>query len=257
MQHSSPAPRPRSGLIAGAACPLRALGILRRHPSLWRYIIVPILLSVIAAALIYGVLLFAGLRAIDRLLGEAEGVTAALAFVLQFILVVSLLIVAGFLLVRIGVVLGSPWYSRLSERIEQLLIGGQPGPPTSPGRVWFDLARAVGYEARKLLLILGVGAPLLAINVIPGLGQALAAAGGLALGATIACLDFFEGPLERRRRSFGQKLGFIRRTLPGSAGFGLACTGLLAVPVVNLLALPVCVAGGTLFFVEHQDRDLA
>jgi CysZ protein len=67
----------------------------------------------------------------------------------------------------------------------------------------------------------------------------------------IACLDFFDPALERRRLAFRRKLGVIRRGLPASAGFGLVCFGLVSVPLVNLLAIPLCITAGTLFFVER------
>src|SRR5262249_28229272 len=115
-----------------------------------------------------------------------------------------------------------------------------------------DLLRAVGFEAQKLLLVVLVGIGLLLVNLIPVAGQILATAGGIMLGATIACLDFLDYPLERRLLSFRQKLGLIRRYLPATAGFGLICLGLVSIPFLNLLAIPLCVAAGTLFFCERM-----
>ena len=46
----------------------------------------------------------------------------------------------------------------------------------------------------------------------------------------------------------------IRRSLPASAGFGLACLGLVSIPFVNLLSIPLCVAAGTLFFCDRIEQ---
>ena len=70
----------------------------------------------------------------------------------------------------------------------------------------------------------------------------------------MACLDFFDAPLERRRLSFGQKVRVVRRTLPASAGFGLVCFALAGIPLLNLLVIPVCVAAGTLFYCDRIAR---
>jgi len=155
-------------------------------------------------------------------------------------------------LVRFGVVLGAPWYTRLSAELE-LLRGGQPLLAQGAGlsAASRDLIRALAFELRKLLLVVVIGALLLLLNLIPVAGQLLATAGWIALGATITCLDFFDYPLERRLLSFRAKLGVIRSSLPASAGFGLACLGLVSIPFVNLLSIPLCVAAGTLFFRDH------
>ena len=52
------------------------------------------------------------------------------------------------------------------------------------------------------------------------------------------------------------RLGLIRRSLPASAGFGLVCLGLISIPLVNLLAIPLCVTAGTLFFCDQIWPDL-
>lgn len=225
---------------------MRAVGLLRTHRSLRRYVWWPILVNLVVGALLYALLLTAGLRAIDGVVAELDGLLAVLGILLQVLLVVVLLVAVGFVMVRFGVVLGSPWYGRLSEEIERLVTGtAPPAEPFTPRGIARDLRRALAFEARKLLLVVAIGLPLLLANLLPVVGQAIATVGGLALGATIACLDFYDGPLERRRWRFGDKLRFVRTT-PGSTGFGLVCVALLSVPLLNLLCIPVCMAAGTL-----------
>lgn len=239
--------------ITGATYPLRALSVINRTPRLWEYIVIPLLVNLVVATLLYVGLLFAGLRAINALVAGLEGWAIVLGVVLQALLVVGLLIGLGFVLVRFGVVLGSPWYSQLSENLERMQTGSAPaGEPLSLGGIVRDISRALGFELKKLLLLLGIGLPLLLLNFLPGVGQLIITAGGVALGATIACLDFFDGPLERRRLRFRQKLGYIRQHLPASAGFGLVCLGLISIPLVNLLSIPLCVTAGTLFFADRR-----
>jgi CysZ protein len=238
--------------VAGLFYPFRALGVLASTPRLWRYILIPIQVNIVVGVTIYAGLLTLGLRAIDAFLAGQEGWAALLDAVLRVLLVVGLLIITGFVLVRVGVVFGAPWYTKLSNQLE-LLRTGQPVPEDSAGlsAALRDLGRAIAFELKKLLLAMAIGLGLLLLNIIPVVGQALAIAGGVALGATITCLDFFDYPLERRRLGFRQKLGLIRRTMPASAGFGLACLGLVSIPFVNLLSIPLCVVAGTLFFCDR------
>ena len=238
--------------VSGLTYPARALGVLARTPRLWGYILIPILVNIVVGATLYAGLLVAGFRAIDSLVAGLPDWAALLSLLLRVLLVIGLLIATGFVLVRFGVVFGSPWYAQLSGELE-LLRTGQPAPEagTGLGIALRDLGRALKFELQKLLLIVAIGLLLLLLNLIPVVGQLLATAGGVALGATIVCLDFFDYPLERRRLSFREKLGLIRRSLPASAGFGLACLTLVSIPFVNLLSIPVCVAAGTLFFCDR------
>lgn len=241
------------GAVGGIGALLAAADLLRRTPRLRRYVVVPILVNVVVAAVLYGTLLSVGLRLVDRLVGEVTGPLAGLAALLQVLVVILALLAVGFLLVRFGVVLGAPWYGRLSEEVEALRRGAErPARPFSLAGAGRDLARAVGYEARKLALVAMVGLLLLAANLVPVLGQVAGTAGGALLAAVVACLDFFDGPLERSRLSFRGKLTAVRRTAPASLGFGLASAGLLAIPFVNLLCLPLCVTAGTIFIVDRR-----
>jgi CysZ protein len=226
--------------------------MLFRAPRLWSYVLIPIAVNLLVGATLYAGLLLAGLRAVDAAVAGLPGWAAVFGALLRVLLVIGLLLATGFVLVRFGVVLGAPWYARLSSQIELLRVGQLPlEPEVGAAAVLRDLARAVGFELKKLALVLLVGLGLLLLNLIPVAGQILATAGGVALGATIACLDFLDYPLERRLLSFRQKLGLIRRHLPATAGFGLVCLGLVSVPFLNLLAIPICVAAGTLFFCER------
>jgi CysZ protein len=243
--------------VSGLTYPFRAFAVLLTNPRLWRYILVPILVNIVVGITVYAGLLLVGFRAIDSFVAGQEGWAALVSLLLRVLLVVGLLIGTGFVLVRLGVVLGSPWYSKLSNQLE-LLRSGQPLP--EEGGDWRtnlrialrDLGRALSFELKKLLLFLPLGLLLLLINFVPGAGQVISVIGGVLLGAMISCLDFFDSPLERRLLRFRQKLGFIRRTMPASLGFGLACFGLVSIPFVNLLSIPLCVAAGTLFFCDRM-----
>lgn len=240
------------GLLTGAVYPFRALGLLMRTPRLWGYVAIPILLNIVVGATLYFGLLTAGMHSIDTFVADLPGWAAVLGALLRVLLIIGLLIATGFMLVRFGVVLGSPWYGRLSERLEQELTGwAPPAEPLTAGGIARDISRALLFELKKLLLVIVIALPLLLLNFVPVVGQVLQTAGWIVLGALISCLDFLDGPLERRRLRFRTKLGVIRHALPASAAFGLICLGLISIPLLNLLIIPVCVAAGTLFFCEQ------
>lgn len=173
---------------------------------------------------------------------------ALLIGLLRVLLVITLLLLTGFVLLQFGVLLGTPWYGQLSEELEKLQTGQLQTIPINPAH---EIWRAILYELKKLSITLTVGTLLLLFSFFPGFGTPLATFGGIALAATIVCLDFFDAALERRRLRFRQKLGMIQRSLPASASFALVCLSLVSVPFLNLLAIPVCVAAGTLFVCDQ------
>lgn len=179
---------------------------------------------------------------------------AVLLWLIHVVLIILLLLVTGYILLQFGVLLGSPWYGKLSEELEVLKLGQLPPVESSLGSTVQELGRAVLYELKKLVLLIGVGVPLLLLNVFPGIGTAIATLGGIVLAATLVSLDFLDAALERRRLRFREKLRFIVQTLPDSASFGLVCLGLVSIPFLNLLAIPVCVSAGTLFFCDRLSK---
>ena len=176
------------------------------------------------------------------------GLAIALIWLLRVVLTVVVLIVTGFIVLQFGVLLCAPWYGKLSEELERLQTGNIRVVEVGfVGDIW----RAIAYELKKLVIGIAVGVPLLVLNFFPGVGTAIAATGGIALAALIVCLDFLDSALERRRLPFRQKLGVLWRTLPASASFALVCLGLVSIPFVNLIAIPICVTAGTLFFCDR------
>jgi CysZ protein len=256
------------GLIAGATYPFRGLLIFFSHPNLIAYLIFPLLINIIVGIGLYVGLLFPGINIINGIFADFDlrfdaliarlpawlsflGVLDnILGFLVQIILIGLLLLIIGFLLVQFGVILGAPFYGQLSEQLEKLKTGQLPEPPQGMFAMLVDIWRAILFEVKKLALLAAIGLPLLLLNFIPG-GSLIATIGGLILAATIVCLDFLDGPLERRRLRFRDKLKVVRNSMPASVSFALVCQTLITVPLLNFLAIPVCVAAGTLFFCDR------
>lgn len=246
-----PPPR-RPNRFAGPIYPFQAIAVLWQHRQLWVYVLVPLLINLILGGVLYAWLLGQGLQAIDLWIGGLpDWLLAIVVAFLRGLLIVILLIVIGFLLVQFGTILGAPWYGVLSEKLEHLRLGALPTVPNHPLRVVRDIWRAVLFEGKKLLLAIAIGTLLLGLGLVPGVGPLVTGTGWLGLTVLLICLDFLDAPLERRYLSFRGKLGVIVRGLPGTFLFGLVCLGLVSIPLVNLVTLPLCVAGGTLFFCDQ------
>lgn len=254
------------GTLDGATYPFKALMTFINNPRLIKYIAIPIAVNLVVAIALYSGLLYFGWQIVDGIQGDlttwlnqlidnlpqwlgflSYGVVGLLAIV-RILLAIVLLIATGFVLTQFGVLLGAPWYGQLSEQLEKLKTGKVELIELNIVR---DLGRAILYELKKLILIALVAIPLLAINFFPGVGTIISSIGSFTLAVTIVCLDFLDSCLERRRLKFRQKLGIVLKSLPASASFGLVCLGLISIPLVNLITIPLCVASGTLFICDR------
>lgn len=254
------------GLLAGATYPFRVLALFQRTPDLWGYVTIPIMVNFVVGIAVYAGLLFWGWGSVESLLLNLshwldtlinnlpiwlrflQVLIVGIGFLLHFLLVVVLLLLTGLLLVQFGVFLGFPWYSKLSEQLEKLRLGQLQIVEVGIAQ---DMSRAIQFELKKLMLVVGLGVPLLLLNLVPGIGILVASLGGIALTAVIVCLDFIDAPMERRRLGFRQKLRIVLSSLPASASFSLVCLGLVSIPLLNLVTIPLCVASGTLFFCDR------
>lgn len=252
---------------------MRAIVLLQKSPGLLGDVLVPIAVNILlGAALYFGILLpswsalgqwetslptelsqwLAGLPLwAQQILGWLPSGAALLNDVVRWLLAIALCIAIGLALVQFGAIIGAPWYGHLAEQVERLRLGQLPPAPVSVSRAMQDIQRAIAFQLKKLLLLVIFGVSLLVFNFFPPFGNLIAGIGWIALATVLVFLDFIDPPLERRRLSFRTKLGLIGRTLPASASFGLMALWLVSIPLLNLVAVPLCVIAGTLFCCDY------
>ena len=254
------------GLLTGASYPFRILIFFKQNSSLWSYIIIPLILNLILGiffylqllrweAEVFQILTLKGMTWLNQIVLNLpywlQNLDIIFIFLIEFfklLLGLILLVLTGFILAQIGFLLGMPWYSKLSEKIESIKLG-----KITIIEVDFltEIKRALLYELKKIILLVFIGLPLFLCNFLPGFGTLVATIGALSLTAMLTCLDFWDQPLERRRLRFRDKLGLIAKSFPSSAGFGYMCLLLISIPLLNLVTIPLCVAAGTLFVCDR------
>ncbi|MEM6838095.1 MAG: EI24 domain-containing protein [Cyanobacteria bacterium P01_C01_bin.120] len=249
------------GIFIGFSYPLRTLRLLLKQRSLMPYVLIPLAINMVLGLALYTLGIWWGLQLINgwtlQLTNWLEPAwldvaVQVLAPVIKGVLILVLFVILGLVLLQFGSILGSPFYGQLSEKIEILRVGKLEAPASmGTAAILVDIWRAVLFELKKLLLLTVIGLPLLLCNFVPAIGPLVATAGGVTLASLLVCLDMFDAPLERRRLKFRQKLGIVLRGLPASGSFALTCFFLVSIPLMNLLAIPICVAAGTLFFCDR------
>lgn len=79
-------------LVAGASYPLRAARLMVRSPALWSYVLVPVTVTLLVAAVAYVALLGAGFRLVDALTGGLPEALGPLRTLLRLLLATLLLV---------------------------------------------------------------------------------------------------------------------------------------------------------------------
>ncbi|MEL4895858.1 EI24 domain-containing protein [Crocosphaera sp. Alani8] len=254
------------GFLSGISYPFRLLRLFKSNPALLSYIIVPVLVNIVVGIFLYiGLFLFGWeitdlltnsiINRIDSLLVDfpdwLNGVdyfVILLEWVIRIVLGLFLLIITGFLLVQFGVILAAPWYGNLSEKIEKIRTDKIEIIEVGIIR---DIWRAILFELKKIVLILGFGILFFFLSFVPVFGAIVSTVGGLTITGTIICLDFFDSALERRRINFRKKVALVWKTFPASAGFATICLLMIGIPFINLITIPFCVGSGTLFVCDR------
>ena len=213
---------------------LDALRLFARERGLWRYALLPLAWAALAYALV--VLLIAGA---SLGLGEWAATRAGFSSVAGGVLggavgfVVAIFLGGGIYLALVALISGFG-FDRLSAEVETLEFGRPVGQP-----VGFVAGIKDGVARGILSMILGLvalwGSPTF---VIPWL-----------VASFLCLMDFTAPSLLRRGVPFPSQFGRVRR-LPGALPFALVSGAILLVPVLNVLALPVLVAAGTILVAE-------
>ncbi len=167
------------------------------------------------------------------------------------------LLVYGVSYVVFGNLAAAPFNSLLSEKVETYLTG-KPPAEFSLVRLPAIIVRTVKREIRKLtyffLRATAVALLCLVLSLIPVLSF-LAPVIAFIWGCWWLAMEYIDYPLDNRAAPFSV-LPETLKTQPGVA-FGFAAPVMLAsvVPVLNILAMPVAVTGGTALWIERLETN--
>ena len=161
-----------------------------------------------------------------------------------YVFVVGLGLVLSYILVLlVGGVVASPFNDMLSERTEQLLTGSSSRPGEKASFV--RMLRSVGSTAFITLLYGALLLPILLLNLLPGLGSAVATLLGGTVGAFFVALEYTDVTFERHGYGLRRKVHLLRTCPVLAGGFGAGTSLLLWVPLLNFLCMPIAVVAGT------------
>lgn len=232
--------------MTGLDCFLDGFALIRRQ-GLRRYFIVPIIINVIVLTTLV-------LLSCSRFNGWVDAIMAwfpdwlsAIYWLVWGIALIIVLLLVFFVFTIVANIIASPFNALLSIKVEQALTGRAPVSEVS---VWMIMPRAVTRELAKVLYMVPRLIGLMILTVIPVV-NIISAPLWLLFGAWVMVLQYVDYAADNNDVSIADLLGRLRRRRFHSLMFGLPAYLLLTLPVVNLILMPVGVAGGTRFWVEQ------
>lgn len=245
-------------LAKGVGDVARGFRFLSANPRLWPWVIAPAVITLLAiVAVIWGIVAAsdpAVTWVAHRLPGWLQGWVGGLLR----LLVVAALSTGGFLVfVTLAGLVAGPFCELLSEAVEER-VTGVAGPGFSVGALVRGLVMGAVHALRRLVLyLLTLGLVFVLGSFIPLVGPAIALALGAYFTASSAAYDCFDAVFGRRLWPYDDKVRFLRVHRGRALGLGGAVTGLLLVPVVNLVALGIGAVGATLAVLDIERRAAA
>jgi CysZ protein len=232
---------------------------LIRVDGIRRYVVIPLCINI---------LVFVGLGwALSDLFSQAlswfefdpdswiGAIVDKLLFVLWVVFGLALLVIFSYTFTLVANLIAAPFNSLLSEKIEAHL-NGSLGHKSSDSfkHVLKSMPKILHSEISKLLYLLLWTIPVLLLFVIPGI-NILAPFVSFLFGAWMFSLEYMDYPMSNNGHLFGSVKKSLRKKRHLALGFGSAVTLISIIPILNLIAMPVAVAGATKLWVDQQAKN--
>ena len=176
-----------------------------------------------------------------------------LEWLLWPIFILLILFIVFYVFSIVANLIAAPFNSVLAERVEARL-NGLPVPEFAgyksvPGLI----ARTFKSEISKLWYMGKWFILLLILTVIPGV-NVIAPVAWTLFGAWMLAIEYADYPMGNHNLFFKEELAALKKNRPEALGFGWLLSILTAIPVINFLAMPVGVAGGTALWVNKLSK---
>ena len=230
-------------VLQGVSHVLNGFRLIKKR-GIKRYVVVPTLINLILFSLVF----WFGYSKLDAYIEQILPTWLDwLEFIIWPLVVIASLVVVFFAFTIVANLLGAPFNSVLSEKIEHH-ISSEISKDTAGHNNYLDLLKAAGMsicnEMRKLFYIITRAIPLLILSIIPGL-NVLAPFLWFLFGAWMLSIEYLDYPLGNHDKSFKQQLALIKQNRFVCLGMGAALMFMTITPGLNFFAMPVGVAAAT------------
>ena len=244
VDQDEPAKTAAAAFREGFAVPWNGFRYMNRHPSLWRYGVIPILLNLlitifVLALLILGVIAFATYLHPKFAAGWFGVFLEILCAIGLFVLAIG--VAAGTWVLLQGILCGH-YYGKLAREVE-LQLGMRPE----------DIREiSLGYHIldalRDFFALAGINTAFLMLNCIPVFGSIIALCGALYFNCYIFGRDYLDYPLALRGMRRKEKHQFARQHRAHTLGLGAVVLLFNLIPILGAVVLTTAATGAVLLY---------
>jgi CysZ protein len=176
-----------------------------------------------------------------------------LAWIVWLLFSILALVIYAFSFTLFANLIGSPFYGLIAERVIILQGAGSDADASAGssmlGIAWQSFIRQLQLLAYFIPRTIGIALLTLLVSFIPLLNLLAPAIAGCWAAWSLA-IQYLDYPADIDGVSFKQLIDQAGHNRWSAMGFGFAALGASAIPVLNLLALPAAVVGGTLLWCQ-------
>jgi len=248
-----PPPKYKNNIASGIFYFGEGLKLVWRQ-ELRLYIIVPLVVNCVLFVLLTGALFHYYGGFFDAIMEKLPAYLAPLAWIVWILLGILALILYGYSFNLITNIIAAPFYSMLAAKTESLLTGTEP-PDEAIAKMVF---RAIFRELGKLAYFLSRGLIIVLIMALIGtltaaipLVNLISPVIGLAWGAWSMAIQYSDYAADNNQLGFKSLRTCLWNRKFSSLSFGGFTMLCSITPVINIIAMPVAVTGGTLFWLRE------
>lgn len=220
---------------------------LVRKPGLRQYVIIPAVINATVLTLMISVSISQFESAWESVLFWLPDWLSFLSWLVGLVAVMVAFFALFYLFTIVANIVAAPFNSLLSVKVEEHLLGQRN---RSGASLWMILPRAIWREISKLLYLLPRLVGLLLLSIIPVVNT-VAPFFWILFGAWMMAVQYTDYAADNNEVSFTDLRRNLGRNRLQSIIFGMPVYLMLAIPLVNLVLLPIAVAGGTVFWVRN------
>jgi len=166
----------------------------------------------------------------------------------------TILIVFGYTFAVFSTIVASPFYGLLAEKVAEIERGIMAKEELSFAVFVSIVKRAIIRELVKL----GYFIPRVMLVVLASLTVGLIPVIGLFVSLIVflwsswsMCIQFIDYPADNQNIDFQETIRRMHRQRSKCLLFGAGITLFMSIPLINLIAMPAAVAGGTLLWIDQ------
>jgi len=231
----------------GIRCFVAGLALIRQ-PGLRRFVLIPLLINACLFSIASWFLWTYLSTAVDALLPSW---LAWLTWLILPFFMVSILTIVFYSFTLVANIIAAPFYGQLAKAVEARLKGGE-FTEAETSSLLSEIPKMMGSEVRKLLYYLVRAIPLLLLSLIPGL-NIITLPLWLMFSAWFLTFEYTGYSFENHNVLFNQQKQVLKQSKVNTMSFGGVSLLATTIPVVNLFAPAVAVAGATKMLVERGD----